>query len=105
MKFENVTPHHVTVITPNGPVTFPRTNDIARVSQTTTQVGTVDGVPIYKTVFGAVEGMPVPQEGVIYIVSSLVRIAIPDRQDVVSPGELVRDSAGFVIGCKGFVTN
>lgn len=62
-------------------------------------------MPLSRTSYGAVEGLPEPKAGVIYIVSALVRAAVPGRLDVASPGELVRDAAGAVVGCKGLSVN
>ena len=64
----------------------------------------VDGwditVPITATKFGEVEGLPEPQDGIIYIVSNLVAQAVPDREDVFFPDDIVRDEHGNVIGCR-----
>jgi hypothetical protein len=68
-------------------------------------VGEHDGLPLYQAEFGEVEGLPEPAEGVLYVVSMLVRQAVPERTDVASPGELVRDEQGRVIGCRGLNVN
>jgi hypothetical protein len=62
-----------------------------------------DGVPIplYYTQTGAVIDLPSPQDGVMLIVSSIVRGQHPRRDDLLSPSELVRDADGNVIGCRG----
>jgi hypothetical protein len=100
----NLTPHSVTIHAPNGAVvTLPPSEGIARVATEATQVGTVDGFPVYREEYGEVTGLPEPQEGTHYIVSALVRAASPDRGDLLSPGRLVRDDQGRVIGCEGFV--
>ena len=57
-------------------------------------------IPITKTKFGEVEGLPEPEEGVIYIASQLVAQAVPDREDVFFPDDLVRDENGNIIGCR-----
>ena len=57
-------------------------------------------VPITSARFGEVEGLPEPQEGTIYIVSNLVAQAVPDREDVFFPDDIVRDSQGNIIGCR-----
>ena len=67
--------------------------------------GEFEGIPLARTAFGAVEGLPGPVEGVVYVVSALVRSAVPGRCDVTSPGDLVRDSEGRVVGCRGLVVN
>jgi len=62
-------------------------------------VGTFGGVPLTRTTYGEVV------EGTLYVVSGLVRAAVPERTDVASPGELVRDALGVVTGCRGLVVN
>jgi hypothetical protein len=37
---------------------------------------------------------------VYYIVSAMVRAALPDRKDLLVPSQQVRDDAGRVVGCK-----
>lgn len=58
-------------------------------------------LPISKTRFGEVEGLPEPEEGTIYIVSNLVAQAVSHREDVFFPDDIVRDSQGNIIGCRG----
>lgn len=50
--------------------------------------------------FGEVEGLPKYREDVYYIVSRLVKSALPDRKDLLCPGQQVRNETGQVIGCK-----
>ncbi len=57
-------------------------------------------LPITKPKFGEVEGLPEPEEGTIYIVSNLVAQAVPDREDVFFPDDIVRDENGNIIGCR-----
>ena len=38
----------------------------------------------------------------LYIVSSILKSACPDRNDLIVPADLVRDESGNVIGCKAF---
>jgi hypothetical protein len=103
MKFINLTPHDVTVINNNNKRTFHRDGTIARVSQISpTVVEVVDGVTISVVRFGDVVGLPQPVDGVKFIVSVLVKSACPNRTDLVSPGDQIRDENGNVIGCKQF---
>ena len=47
-------------------------------------------------------GLPEPEEGVVYIVAKAVADAAPtSRGDLMSPGRLLRDAEGKVIGCDG----
>ena len=105
MTLINLTPQEVTLcgmrIKPDG--------TLARVTMTRKQTGQldIDGtiVPIYSTAYGAVTGLPRPNDGVGYIVSALVRSAAPDRRDIYSPADLVRDAAGIVTGCNSLDQN
>jgi len=104
MKFINLTPHDITVIMGDnaGRTTFAKSGTVARVSQVTAVVFAVDGINVSTATFGPVVGLPEREGGTLYIVSAMVKSAATDRSDCVSPGELVRDVAGNVIGCKGF---
>jgi hypothetical protein len=100
--FINATPHDITIVLADGSTrVFPKSGNIARVAQTSAIVETVDGISISTVNFGAVTGLPDAAIGVRVIVSALVKSAAP-RFDLVSPGELVRDGNGVVIGAKGF---
>ena len=101
--FINATPHDITIILADGSTrVFPKSGNIARVAQTSAILETVDGVSISTVNFGAVTGLPDAAIGVRVIVSALVKSAAPNRSDLISPGELVRDGNGVVIGAKGF---
>ena len=101
MKFINLTPHAITdAITGTS---FPASGDVARVAATFTPAGEAGGVQLFRRTFGNVTGLPAPQDGVLFIVSALVAAAAPSRSDLLSPGELVRNSDGQPIGCTGFV--
>ena len=77
---------------------------IARVTETKTVTPSidVDGVIIetFKSAFGEVENLPPQEEGVMVIVSALVASAAKGRDDLLVPGELVRDDGGNIVGCK-----
>lgn len=62
-------------------------------------VGEVDGIPIFKAAYEKIEGLPEPRDGVVYVVSTLVKQQCRDRKDVLVPTNLIRDSAGNIIGC------
>lgn len=60
-------------------------------------------VPLFTKKFGKIENLPNPILGTIFIVSKFVLDAAPDnRTDLVSPGDLVRDSNGNILGCTSF---
>jgi hypothetical protein len=101
----NLTPHAVKVIADDGSVVLELAKPvegttIPRVSVKAEEAFRVNGAIVRKTTFGAVEGLPEKRDGVYLLVSALVRTA-SGRDDLVSPGELARDSEGKPVGCKG----
>ena len=97
----NFTPHYLNIHS-NGKVTVvPPSGQVARVTTSYNKVNTVAGIDVYSCVYGNVDGLPEPQDGKIFVVSGVVKSAVPDRLDVMSPGELIRDSDGKPIGCNG----
>ena len=102
MKFVNLTPHDVVVIVDGKTTVFPKTEAIARCEVIRQKFSIIDGIPIYATRLGNAIGLPPMEEGKLFIVSALVKDREYNRQDLVSPGNLIRNEAGFVIGCEGF---
>ena len=94
----NLTPHAITV----GSRSFPPSGTLARVAMLISPQGEIDGIPLFATAFGQVEGLPPQEAGRYYLVSALVASAEKDRTDLLSPSGLVRDEQGRVIGCEGF---
>lgn len=97
----NATPHAINVVNEKMEVvaSFEPTISV-RVASTTQVVRSLNGIPLDTTLFGEVEGLPQYQEGVYYIVSRLVKSALPERPDLLCPGQQVRDEKGQVVGCK-----
>lgn len=100
----NLTPHEITIISEGGNITIPPSGTVARCAVTRRQVGSVDGIPVNRTVFGAVEGLPEPQPNTYYIVSAIVAQARPDRGDLLITDDAVRDAQGRIIGCRALAT-
>ena len=107
MTFINCTPHPISLLDSNDEVlmTLPKGVVVPRLTQSTKQVDVVEGVSITETSFGEIQDLPEPKEGVLLIVSRLVLTACPNRNDLVVPNELVRDSHGNVKGCKSLAKN
>lgn len=100
--FINLTPHDVVVENPDGTrILFPRSGTAARASAEYEACGFEGGVQLYRRKFGSVD-LPAPQQGVMYIVSLLVKDLV-QRDDLVSPGELIRDENGQPVACRGLV--
>ena len=99
----NLTPHKLDIKNKNGQVVeIGGSGTIARVQVRYEPVGEVNGFYIHKAKYGRVEGLPDPKEGVLYVVSRMVAQAVPERKDLLIPGELLRDRDGVVIGANGF---
>lgn len=98
----NLTPHDIKVVNDEGNLIVNITHEEtpARVSSETVQVGDLGGIPVTKTVFGTVTGLPPMEEGTRYIVSRMVASAATGRDDLLVPGLQVRNADGQVVGCK-----
>ncbi len=98
-----MTPHEIVLCDKDGKVikTFPSAG-LVRLKTTTESAGEVAGVPLTRTVFGEPEGLPEPQDYQWYIVSQLVKSALPNRRDLLVPAEMVRDGEGKILGCQSF---
>ena len=103
MLLKNFTPHNVVIVNNLTKIVIP-SDGIARVTETKTVAPSidVDGVIIetFISAFGEVENLPPQEEGVMVIVSALVASAAKGRDDLLVPGELVRDDGGNIVGCK-----
>lgn len=106
MKIINCTPHTLNIITDGEVVTVPPSGIITRLSEERKPAGIVimdDGTRIDATAaeHGGIVDLPEMQSNTIFVVSAMVRMALRNRIDVFSPGVLVRDAAGNIIGCQG----
>lgn len=104
IMLKNLTPHVINVfINDTVMKTIIPEERPARCTQSQRLFDVIDGIPINRTTYGEVYDLPLPQEGVYYIVSKLVAEACPDRKDLLIPGALIRDEGGRVKGCHGLV--
>jgi len=107
LNIVNLTPHILELMPegPDGPkVTIPPSGQVARCNVYRVQVDTVtvDGtdIPVNRTLFGEVTGLPDPQPDTIFVVSVLVAKAVPYRPDVFIVDDTFRDEQGRVIGAR-----
>jgi len=103
----NLTPHSIDVLSADGAITasYPASGRVARLSvEFSPAVAVGPGVPLGALRYGEVVGLPTPQQGVWLLVSVLVRLACPDRDDLLVVASEVRDSEGRVIGCRGLAS-
>ena len=99
MKVRNFTPHTVNIlglsIEPEG---------LARVSSESVRVGSIRSqevdIPLVRSVLGDVTGLPDDDGKSLFVVSRMVAAALPEREDLAVPADLVRDDKGRVQGCN-----
>ena len=72
-KIINCTPHAINFLREDNSVlaTIEPSGTIARASQTRERVSEVNGIVVNQCSYGAVTGLPDPQDGTIYLVSAL----------------------------------
>ena len=103
MKLKNFTPHNVVIVMNETKIVIP-SDGIARVTETKTAAPSIDvdgaAIETFVSAFGEVENLPPQEDGVMVIVSAMAADAAKDRNDLLVPGELVRDNDGNIIGCK-----
>lgn len=83
MNLLNLTPHAITLRTPDGDVTFPPSGKIARVETVETITGELAGVPVIARSMGATTGLPT--DGTPCLVSAMVLSAVPGMIGVYAP--------------------
>lgn len=102
----NLTPHAITLRTPQGDVTLPPSGTVARVTMTDVIVGAAAGLPVIRRTPGAVTGLPT--DGAPCIVSSMVLAALPaGTPGVYAPdtgATAIRDERGQVVAVTRLVT-
>lgn len=101
MVIRNLTPHDITIYDEiMRVVKVIPSSGVVRLSSKIVGVANADGIRITKTCYGEPEGLPKFKNGTYYIVSQLVKAALPKRKDLLVPAEVVRDENGNVLGCR-----
>jgi hypothetical protein len=102
MNIINYTPHEISIKQNGEFIKIAPSGVVCRVSQKTVKVSNINGIDIFASVFGDVENAP-PVDENVYIVSALCKQKLKDTgsNNVYSPGQLIRDEKGNVIGCNG----
>lgn len=111
MNIINLTAHTINVFSEEKEIAFP-SQGLARVKTEEKEIGKINGIPVAKTVYTDVEGLPEPEGNTVYLVSTLVLQALKAngvcRPDCLAPNTglsgAIRDDQGRIIGVKGFQT-
>lgn len=102
MTIINLTPHVINVVREDGTkIEITPSGVIPRVSVKTVPAGEVNGIPLFRNEYGEVVDLPPAEEGVLLVVSGLLKSACPSRSDLVVPARQIRDDQGRIIGCEG----
>jgi len=103
MKFLNLTPHPLTILSGDVATLIPVSGPAPRLAVERESLGTLGEFPIVRSTMGAPTGLPESEEGTILIVSALVaeHPSVASRQDLAYPGEAVRDADGKITGARG----
>ena len=99
----NMTPHPIHIIGDNNQVlvTIPKGDRLIRLKAKTIKAGfTINDIPVTRTEYSEPVGLPEYSFGTFYIVSQLVKSALPERDDLLVPADVVRDNEGNIIGCR-----
>lgn len=110
VRLVNLTPHTINIVLgPQTTIRVPPSGKVARVNSVTEVTTPIaDIVPVVRTKFGDIEGLPNAEDGTIFITSTLVAqvAARQGRTDVVAPdtNSAIRDEDGRIVGVKRLQT-
>ena len=114
MKLVNLTPHPIRIYSEGTPDRVENPDDgvllilepsgeFARLSESVTGEETVvteeAEIPVSLVSYAEVEGLPEPQQGIVYIVPLMTALAA-GRDALLVPYEQVRNPDGTVVGCR-----
>jgi len=91
MHIVNLTYRDLRLKLTNGTIVdFPKSGRVAHVKRDYV-VSTIDIGPVFieSAELGATKNLPEPEPDTLFIVSGLVRVANPDRVDILSPGKFM----------------
>lgn len=105
-----MTPHPITILGDDNSIVrvIEPSGRTIRLKQDTRKAGfSVDDIPITKTEYQVdflvseeSIGLPAYELGTFYIVSQLVKNALPERKDLLVPAQMLRMADGTILGCR-----
>lgn len=102
MEFRNYTPHEINLLGVNFPsLGVARVKMVEKVwDQPDFNGGCIDVITEEP---GQVTGLPDPETDVYYLVSRVVKSALPGRTDLAVPTRFTRDEAGRITGAQAVI--
>jgi hypothetical protein len=88
-----------------GDRVFLPSGDVAKAPTSRIKGGSHDGIPLTYPCHDVGTGLPDAEDGVLFLTSAQVRLAVPHRMDVASPGQIVTDNQFWVISCSSLDVN
>lgn len=102
-RIVNLTPHEIVMDLRPGRWTLPPSGIIARAIERVIDAAPIEGVPTTLVEYDGIEGIPKPEDGRWYVVSLIAAEAAKQwgrtTEDLLTPGQQIRDASGRVIGC------
>jgi hypothetical protein len=100
----NLTPHPIRIFRDGNPLEAPDlviepTGTVARLGTIDLGTNSRDGEPYELVEYGHAHDLPPRRDGVSYVVSLVVALAV-HRDDLLAPYGEVRNSEGTMIGCR-----
>ena len=103
MAIRNLTPHTITLLIDGEMEEILPDGIVPRVSKT--QITICEGpIKVVKEVFGEIKDLPEPN-GDLLIVSQICCAAVPERDDLYYPTDLIRDDEGRIVGARALGQN
>lgn len=105
MKLINLTPHEIVVYREEKIFLSIPSSGFVRANEVSKLAGNINGIPVKSVSYGAVQGMPEPVEGTIYVVSQITAAALKQQnrtEDIYIVTDAVRDEENKIIGCRSF---
>ena len=111
MELINLTPHDIHIMDEHQNVlwTLKASGIVARCNEEIEMTGRVVldelgelKVPLYSRKFLRVNNLPPVTENRTYVLTSYVKIAHPERADLLVASDMVRTEGGRIIGCRSF---
>ncbi len=110
VKIINLAPHSIVVYgctppigDPPGTWTLEPSGTLARAIEKVSPAPSLSGIPLTEVSYIGYSGVPDPENGVYYVVSSLAAQAAymhgRSYADLLVPGQQIRDKKGRIVGC------
>lgn len=98
----NMTPHTVNFQPENSrSIVVMPSRGVIRIEEKIVDDGFIDEIKVVRRTF-TTANVPEPQEGTVFIVSTIVKTAFPDRHDFIVPCDFIRNDEGQIMACKAF---